>query len=986
MKHRLLLLLLSLSISAFAQSSGSLQGTVIDSQSATPLEMVAVQLFRLPDNAAGDTLMIRGAQTDAQGFFYFTKVDPGHYRLVFSSLGYTTLNKDVRITAENMYPDLGQIRLSEDVLVLGEVDVKGHAAEMTVKGDTIEYNAAAYQMEETAVVEDLLKKLAGVQVDSEGNVTVNGETITAVRVDGKKFFGDDVQTATKNIPADMIESVQVLDEKSQSAQMTGFEDDETSRVINLTLKKDRKQGFFSNMGGGLGGDMVTDDDKWFNYGNPVFGATPWDKTKHFFQNDFRYNAQLFANIMSGESQTTVMGSANNTNEIRMGRGRGSWGSANQGITWAENIGVNTNIDFTDRITNPKPEEEMLFGGDGQFSHSSNYTYSSGEKTSYTSASDYLQSDSANANIALWDANVRLEYEYQIDSLNKILLQPRFSYTNQRGNEYNDYLYRTATATDTTIASNGDQIKGSASQNYTGELKAIYNHKFLHAGRKLTFTANAGFTHTNSASTTLAHNLIADTILVNQFTNSLARNINYSLKTSYIEPLGSTKHLLEIAIELSGTNRASRKDQYDISGAAGVLDTTYNTEYSNSLNNDIYTEQLELNYQYKHDKLNLTAGLKGLATQTHSRTFYGGVLLRDTLRNVFNFAPNINLKYNFGKKEFARLRYRGTTTQPTITQMEPVRNNSDAMNETVGNLSLNPAFRHMLFLMYSRFNQDNFSSLMTGMRATLTKDALVSNSIYDETGKLYSQTVNAGDLPYDISADLMYNTPFANKLMQFHTRTNIGYNMRVGYISRSHTAAEIAAMIEQDALVLGDKSLTGNFTVGEELMVRLSHDIVNIGVTGEVNYSRTNNSLSNQKTNVINWTITGDVQFNLPRSWTITADCGYTARYGYQLSDVNEILLNAGIMKTWGNGTLSLKAYDLLHQKKNIVQIVGDNYVQYKKYNTLPTYIMLSFTYKLNRMGDLKAKGMAGHIQSMMESGSPAGQPGGGMPPGPPPGQ
>lgn len=979
MKRTILFIaLLCSSLGLLAQQTGSIQGSVVDSKSGQSLEMVAAQLFLYAD---GDSTMAGGAQTDAEGYFYFMKLKPGKYKLVLSSLGYHTRIIPVELTAEKMIVELGKLPIVEDVQLLQEVDVKGKAAELTVKGDTIEYNTAAYQMEETAVVEDLLKKMSGITVDKEGNVTVNGETIKAVRVDGKKFFGDDVQTATKNIPAEMIEKIQVLDEKSETSKMTGFEDDETSRVINLTLKANRKQGLFGNFNGGLGADLVTDDGKWFNYGNPAFGATAADKTKHFFDNDFRYTAGAFMNILSGNSQTTVIGNANNTNEIRMGRGRGNWGSQNQGITWAENIGVNTNIDVSANVPG------LLLGGDGQFAHAANNTRADSHKESYSSGKNYLQKDSSNSLSNTWDANVRLEMEYEVDSMNKVLVQPQFSYSHTRSDATNSYSNaQYADGTDTTVISDGKQTKNSLSQDIGGKIQVIYTHSFSKPGRKLTLTGNANLSNTTGHTDTYAFDNLGDSILVNQYTNSGNTSVGYSLRASFIEPLKSKEHLLEVAVLASGNNRRSHKDQYDI----GATDTTYNNEYSNNLSNDFYTEQLEVNYQWKHDKFNLTAGMKGLMSQTRSRTSYGGVLIRDTLRNVFNFAPNINFRYKFGKKEFARIRYNGTTQQPTITQLEPVRNNSDAMYETVGNLGLNPAFKHSLHMMYSKFDQENFWSLMTGLHGNVTKDALVGNSLYDETGKQYQQTVNAQDAPFDVRADLMFNTPFANKMMQFNTRTVVSYNQRVGYISYGYTAAQIATMIATNSLALGDRSVTGNVQVGETMTLRFTHEVVDIGVTGSFNYSYTKNNLSTQaQSNVFNWTVTGDINFNLPKQWKIGADCGYTARYGYGFDDPDEILLNASIAKSWSNATLTLKLYDLLNQKKNIVQVVGENYVQYKAYNTLPTYTMLTFTYKLNKMGKLKAKGFAGHMQEMMESGQQPGPPGQGgnrgtPPPGPPP--
>jgi hypothetical protein len=342
---------------------------------------------------------------------------------------------------------------------------------------------------------------------------------------------------------------------------------------------------------------------------------------------------------------------------------------------------------------------------------------------------------------------------------------------------------------------------------------------------------------------------------------------------------------------------------------------------------------------------------------------------------------MNFKYKFGRKEFARVIYRGTSRHPSITQMEPVRNNSDAMNETVGNLGLQPAFNHNIFAMYSRFNQEKFSSIMTGLRANITQDALVNNTIYDQTGKRYMQTVNADMVPWNIGADFMSNTPFYNKMFQFHSRTAISYNQRVAYVLREQDADAIAQMIASNTLPLGDASKTGNFRMSSDLTLRFTHKIVDIGIKNTNIYSLTHNSLNKKNISHIgDWIISGDVTFHLPKSWNIATDIAYTSRHGYEgLNDVNELIWNFSVDKTWTNSTLTLKIYDLLNDKKNIVQTVNETSVSYQKFNTLPTYFMLTYTYKLNRMGSLKAKGAAAWQQQMIEGG-------GRHPMGPPPGR
>lgn len=977
MKRILTLALLFISIYTYSQHK--LAGRVVDKDTGVQIEMATVRLFSY---SKGDSTLVHGLQTDMNGGFSISNVRDGSYKLIVSSVGYYEYVQPVTMSGKDI--TLRSISMKEYVQHLAEVSVQGHAAEMTVKGDTIEYNTAAYKVNENAMVEDLLKKMNGVQVDQQGNVTVNGETITAVRIDGKKFFGNDVQSATKNIPADMIEKIQVIDEKSETAKLTGFEDDDTEHIINLTLKADRKKGVFGKYTGSAGADMVTENEGWMNYGDREYGATASERAKHFFSDDFRYNANIFTNLLLGESQTTILGSANNTNEVRMQRGRGNFGKdANAGITRSENLGVNTNVDLNDKITKKDSKTELLVGGDAALSHSHNITQSETKKESYTEDYTYLNNDTTKQLSDIYDVNVRLEMQYQIDSINKIILQPTFSYTGQRQSGVEDY----SNYQGENLLSDGYQSTLDSTREISTKLRLTYNHKFSRAGRSLTFTGNVGYVDNRGYTETYAFDRLSSAALVDQFTRSNNGNASYSIRASYVEPIYKTNHLLEIATGFSGSNRNSRKDQYSADYSLdGDKRYAYDSTYSNQLRNDMYTEQLELNYRWLTQRSDLTVGARVLASQTHSMTYYGGVLSRDTLINTWNVSPNVNFRYKFGKKEFARIRYRGRLSQPTITQMEPVRNNSDAMNETVGNLSLRPAFRHNFMAMYSRFNQEKFSSIMTGVRGTLTQNALVGNTIYDQTGKRYEQTVNADVIPWNISADFMYNTPFAKKLFQFNTRTMISYNQRVAYVLQQQDATAIAQIIENNTLPKGNASYTGNLQVSEDLSVRFTHDIVDIGLRANGTYSRTNNSTTtNSVSNVFDWGVTGDIEFHLPKSWNISADCGYTARYGYQLDNVNEIILNAALEKSWRNATLSLEVYDILHQKKNIVQVVSDNSVQYAKYNTLPTYFMLTFTYKLNKMGSLKATGMGGHIQEMLESGREPGKPGGTPPMGPPPG-
>ncbi|MCM1035309.1 MAG: outer membrane beta-barrel protein [Paludibacter sp.] len=936
MKYVLIGLLVCCSAVLYAENS--LQGRVVGKQHGELLEMATVRLFAYTGT---DSTLVQGTLTDGEGDFVMHKLPDGAYKLIISSVGYKEYQQRIILSGRDL--NLRTIAIDENVQALGEVQVRGTAAEMVVKGDTLEYNANAYKTAENAIAEDLLKKMPGVDVDTDGNITVNGESITGVRIDGKKFFGNDVQMATKNLPAEMIDKVQIIDEKSDMAKLTGFEDDETERIINFTLKESRKKGVFGNFTGGLGVDIVSDNGQPFGY----------DDT--FLQNDFRYNANVFLNILSGESQTTLVGGANNINEFRSGRGRGPMQGSNSGITWAENLGVNTNI---------HTQKNLLIGGDVSVNHSSNYTITESERESYANELMFYNYDNKDKRSDTWDTQMRLEFEWQIDSANQIILQPQLAYTHTWSLAKEEYTY----LRDLDTVTDGFQNNEGIDQELSASLQLIYSHKFTKPGRTLTLNGNIGIGNTIGTSFNESKNVsyTEQISLINQFVQKRNDTYSYSMKVSYVEPLAHNRHFLETALSFNGNNRTSHKNQYNLDVLTGDY-TVFDSLYSNSFIGTFFSETLELNYRYVDSNCDLTVGVKANPSQTISSTLYGNGEWIDLRNNVWNFSPNISFKYKFGKKEFARIMYRGSTRQPSIAQMEPVKDNSNAMNETVGNLSLNPAFQHTLRMMYSKFNQDRLSSITTGLRTTLTKDALVNNSVYDETGKLYQQTVNAKALPYTVGADLMYSTPIVQKRLHLNTRTDISYNKRVAYVLKEQSADDI----DIDNLLLGNESKTGNLRLSEDLSLRFTHDIVDIGARGNVTYSRTNNNLNVDNTsNVLNWTVRGDITFHLPYNWSISTDCAYTARYGYQLDDVNEIIWNANIDKTWGNATLSLKVYDMLNQKKNIVQIVGDNYITYAKYNTLPTYFLLSFTYKLNKMGGLKATGRAARMQEMLNGDVP----------------
>ena len=903
MKRLLILFSLFLSVHFYTFAQHSIQSSVFDKKNGQAIEMATVRLL-----SSKDSSLVQGVQTDMKGGFVLPKIKPGSYVLVISSVGYNESKKDITVEKKDLI--LKPIQLDENVKLLKEVEVKGTAAQLVVKGDTLEYNATAFKTQENAVVEDLLKKLPGVEISSDGKIMVNGEEVKKIRLDGKKFFDGDIEQATKNLSADMIEKIQVLEQKSDMAQLTGFEDGNTERIINLTTKPNRKKGLSGNVNGGVGADI---------------------------NKDFRYDSGLSLNILNGESQTSINAGANNLNNTRSSRGRGSWGGgSNAGITTSQNFGLNNNSMLSKKTT---------IGGDVTFNHSNNFSDTESNRTSYLSSSTYNDLSNSISENDKYDANIRLELEWKIDSLQTLIVQPNINYSTSDSYTQRKYSY----LTDNDSTSWGNSINDGITNSLSGGLNLIYNKKSaIKKGRSFTINLNTDFSRTNGESYNLSNKYTNDsTINIDQQTKNISDRFNAGMRMSFVEPLWNNKNMIEAAVSVNTTNTTSEKRQYSYDGTKRDY-SIFDEEYSNNFENEFFKESIELNYRFTEKTYNVMLGLSGQPSQTKNIRTYGNGLVTDTTYGVFNFAPTGRFQYNFGRKKFARIDYRGRTQQPSINQMQPVKNNNDLMAETVGNPLLNPAFSHTFRLMYSTFNDKTFSSFNTFLNAEATKDALVSNKIYDNTLKQYSQTVNSDVMPVNLMGNVMFSTPLIQKRLHFSTNTSARYRTQYSYISRNVNIDDINI----DHLLLGDESKTRNYSASEELSLTFTHDFIELGLRGNIGYSNSLNNLRNETTETYDWSGRGNIVIRFPYNFTLSSDIAYTDRAGYTNMDLSEIMWNAAIDKTLfkNKGTLSIKATDILRQRLNIRQTIGDNYIQNNSYNTLPTYFLVSFTYRIMKFG------------------------------------
>jgi len=904
MKQFCLLVSIFILTSFSVTAQHSIQSMVFDSKNSLPLELATVRLLN-----AKDSSLVQGCRTNTNGSFILSKVNPGNYKLIVSSVGYVDFRESIKMDGRNLI--LKNIQLLENVHKLGEVEVTGTAAQMVVKGDTSEYNATAFKTAQNAVVEDLLKRLPGVEVGTDGKITVNGQDIKKIRVDGKKFFGDDVEMATKNIPAEMIDKIQVYDNKSDMAKLTGFEDNDTERIINITTKPNRKHGVFGNVTAGAGLDT---------------------------KNDVRYDGNGFLNFMDNDSQTALTAGGNNTNTTRSGRGRAGMGGPSGGITETQNMGLNNNTTLS-----PK----LKIGGDASFNHSDNISLTEANRQTFTTDTTYINKSTSKSFSENYSANMHLEVEWKPDTLNTIVLQPSLGYNRSFSNGNNTSTY----ANDARTISTGSSSSNGNGNSMDASINLIYSHKFKSKpGRVLTTNLQTGLNQSNNESWNKSNKTTGDsTISIDQYTTNKSNKYNVNLRVSFVEPLWNVRNLLETAVSMRASNTDSEKDQFNpVLGNYIAKDSVY----SNNFQNTFYSETAELNYRYVNKDYNLMLGIKGEPSQTNSIRIYGNGEERPYNTNIINFAPTGRFQYNFGKKIFLRLDYRGQTNQPSISQMQPVKNNSNLMNETVGNPTLNPEFNHNLRMFYSAFNDQTFSSFNVMLNAQATKDALVTNSIFDPSRKKYSQTVNAGATPYNFFGNIMFNTPLIQKRLHFSTNTSFGLDERYGYTKNG------VININTDSFKLGDLSSTRKYSASESLSLTFTNDVLEIGTRGTFRYSNTSNNLNPGVAQTYNWTGGGNIVIHLPYNINVSTDLNYTTLLGYSSFDQNQLLWNASMDKSFFNnkGVLTLKVNDILHQQLNISQSIGDNYIEYSKFNTLTSYFMLSFTYKINQFKGNKAAG------------------------------
>ncbi len=927
-KCLLMLLMILFSPMAFAQQSGvNVTGSVVEQGSDTPIEQATVRLLNVKDSA-----MVRGVVSARNGSFTLKNVKKGSYLLHITFIGYDPLYQPLQITGKKNPVNVGKLELSDGAIELGEAVVIGKAPEVTVRNDTVEYNADSYKVTEGSVLEDLLKKMPGVEVDSEGKITVNGKEVKKVMVDGKEFFSDDPKVASKNLPAKMIDKLQVLDKKSDMAQMTGFDDGEEETVINLTVKPGMKQGWFGNAYGGYGSKD-------------------------------RYEGNAMVNRFVNNDQITFMGGANNTNNMGfsdlastmfsgMGGGGGRRGGfgAGSGITSSGNAGLNFSKEF-------KPDK-LTLGGNTRYSHSDNDARSKsdrqnilpGDSSSYDNSEAMSRTKSDNF-------GVDFRLEWKPDTMTQLIFRPSFSLSHSMNDNFSDA---------TTLDNERDTVNTNKSSNYSESngynLNASidFSRKLNNKGRVFSATLSGG----NSDSYSDGMNR-SDIVYFNQ-TDALKNSIidqrsrydnkgfNYRAYVSWVEPIGHN-NFIQATYSISQRKQEALKNVYnqDADGIYNVLDSAYSQSYRNNF----ISQRASLSFKSQRAKFNYTIGLNLDPSYSSSENFVGDTTLSKITRKVVNLSPMAQFNYMFDKRTNLRIMYNGRTSQPSMTQLQPVADISDPTNITIGNPDLNPRYTNNVFIRFQQFTPEKQRAFMIMANGSYIINDIVSYTSYNQETGVKTTTYKNVNGNYSGNVRMMLNTPLKNKKFSINSMTMASFANSNGYINE-------------------EKNTNRNLILSERGGVDFRSSYLDLGVNGNIRYNATSNSLQKENNqNTFNYGAGGYTTIYLPLNFKIESDVNWSTNSGYGDGfKQNEVLWNASASKSFlknNQGTLRFKIYDILQQRSNISRSVTASYIQDSEYNTLGSYFMVHFIYRFSifkggaSASDVKTPGRSGRGRGPM---------------------
>ncbi len=919
------LLLSFLVILSYTTVNAQVRGTVLDSAGKKPIDKLTVGLV-IKSNSRDTAYTL----TDEKGNFQFTAVPASSFSIVIINMGYNPIAKYIPVKQAEKIIELGKIVLSSRAKLLDEVIVQ--SAPIVVKEDTIEYRADAFKTKEGAVVEDLLKKLPGIQVDKEGNVKAQGKSVSRVKVNGKDFFGGDVKTATKELPANIVDKIQVIDDYGDQATVSGIKDGEPDKIINIELKKDKNKGFFGRTTIGAG----TEDRYQASFNGNYFNN---NKQISLFANSNNTNASLFnfggggnrgatSMMRSGMGAVSDMGGMGAAGSIFQSGDLSQFGGSNSGISATNSMGTNFRDQWGKRVS--------VYGSYSYSHKNTSLLQNTSAQNFYTSNSFINNQDQNNQTIGESHRGT-FNIEYQIDSFNYIKISPSINYSKNTGNNKSlfDYIQ-----TGGIKSSDGSNLNQSSSTAPNLSANVLFNHKFRKRGRNFSASVNLGNNESNSTQdiVNLSNQYIPPFIGYRnafQYIDQQNNNHNYGVRLTYSEPLSKTRNL---DFSLSHNNNYSRNDKktYNVDSASQAQ--TLNSFLSNDFENNFYNNRAGISLRTTTKKYNYTLGLSFQPVDLQGKSITKDSAYQSIKRlNVF---PVLRAVYNFSRTKALNFNYSGNATQPSFSQLQPVLDVSNQQNISQGNPNLKPSINHNLNFSYNNFNFITGKVFFSNFTFSTIKNQIVNNSINKGAGRQLSIPENVNGY-YNLLGLYTYSRPYKNRKYVITFNGSANYNHNINLIDSSKN-------IGQNWILNQGFNFEFNFKSWLEFGTGLSYSL------NDVKYKSATGgnigSLQNSSSNA--WTISSNINIDLSKRTVLVYDFDYTINTGLASSvSRNLAIMNASIEQQLfkkKNGILKLAAFDLFKQNSNINRSVNANSITDTRSNRLTRYFMLSFTYRLQK--------------------------------------
>ncbi len=915
---------------SIAQNAG-IKGSIKDQKDSTIISGATVSLLLQSDSSSVQTVL-----ADSSGNFMINNLSADSFIVKVSTVGYQDYISF--ITLRDTTRDIGKLYLIKQGKDLGVVTVVSKAPPVVQIGDTSQFSASQYKVNPDATTEDLIKKMPGITVDKDGTVTAQGEQVKKVTIDGKDFFGDDASAALKNLPSEVVDKIQVFDKLSDQAQLTGFDDGNSVKAINVVTKSGIKNGQFGRVYAGYG-----TDDRYSAGGNVSFFKK--DRRLSFVGNFNNINQQNFA------SQDLLGLTSSNNNRGGGGGPRG--GGGNRGFGGSDNfsVGQSSGISKTNAVGinySDKWGKKINVTGSYFFNNSINDNDSK-SNTETLGEDKQFSTQSGNSHTSNYNHRLNFRFEYRMDSSNSLFIIPSVNFQNNKSNSFSSLQ----TLNDTQDSVNNSLANTLSNRDgYNIRNNIMFRHSFPKKGRTISLGFNTTFTKNDGDYTTDANyrfyndaGMFLRDSIQNQFSDNPTSGYTIGGTVAYTEPIGKKG---QIQIEYNPSVQKNKADQqtflYDYNEKEY---TQFDPKLSNRFDNTITTNNGGISYRLSKSRDDMfSIGVNYQNTKLESDRIFPTAT--NVSQSFSNFLPSVMWRKKLSKWSNVRVFYRARTNFPSVDQLQDVVNLSNPLRVSVGNPDLVQSYTHFIAGRYSYTNSKTSRSFFANIFLQTSAD-YISNAIWiaqnDSTIQQGNVLSKGSQLTKPVNLDGYRNVRsfFTYSLPVKGIKTTVNLNAGVGYTRLPGLSNNL-------------KTITDNFTYngGVVFASNISQYVdFNISYNAAVNNASTKGT-SNSDNNYVNHSIGGTLNLLNKKGWFIQNDISGQIYNGLSGGlDQSFTLWNAAIGKKFGKKKateLKLSAFDLLKQNQSVVRTVTESYIQDVQSKVLQRYFMLTFTYNLKNFG------------------------------------